>query len=162
MRITAVLIAILLLLPAAAFADFEFWNWDSVSGEFEDDGVRAGLSDDPIQLRPHGLAEGFNYGMYFGAGDEFILGGAGYMEGAAYAGHSSHDTRVPQGNYLRDFGNFGFDNVFGPMWGVPLDTFWGNIHTGLDETKESPGGNLEPRYDPYTVEFDEDDDWFYE
>jgi len=161
MRFTILLIG-LLLLPAAAFADFEFWNWDSVSGEFEGDNVRVVLPEDQVPLRPHGLVEGMNYGMYFGAGDEFILGGAGYLEGEAHAGHSSHDSHVPHGNYLRDFGNFGYDNVYGPMWGVPADTFWGNISLSLEEIRSEPQSGPDYYHDPYVTSLDEEDDWFYE
>ncbi len=162
--LVSLIAALMLLLPAAAFADFEFWDWDSVSGEFEDDAPRRiELSGDPVNLQPHGLVEGVNYGMYFGAGDEFIMGGAQFMEGAAQAGHSGHGNHVPRGNYLYDFGDFGYDNIYGPMWGVPTDAFWGSMQSSLIEAGRHPGDDdIVTGADPYygePLDIDQFDDW---
>lgn len=115
-----------LLLGGTALADEDMWADDAVVTEE----VAAPAPAAEVEVTaegPHYLGDPGALGMYFGTGDNLANREVVYIEGVPYAAQpraaadaTYHDERIyaPHGT---GEGEYGYDNVYGPLWGVPGD-----------------------------------------
>lgn len=139
-RILTLTLMASLLLTGAAWADDDAWAEDDVIRE---DVLVAANRDfveaTPVDRQTLLVSDPARLGMYFGAGDELVLAGAYRDEGLAYSPRAdiAHGTTTrtydsdlsyynqpvyaPRTGDAHAQEGYGYDNVYGPLWGVPED-----------------------------------------
>ena len=118
-RVVLGVVAATLLVAGTAWADDQMWDWEDTDVSLEPEPVAEEPEWTPSASGPHYFPSDVDLGAFLMATEEHTLFPSSVFtrEGFPHA-----DAGYPEGTSA-----YGYENVYGPMWGVPEDA------VGLDD-----------------------------